>query len=109
MRFRNNEMARNRSRIFGGTSSARQKRGATGRYRMLRKARLGRRNALANSEFKDAANRRTSWPASDLLTRTCESADGALAAAPGCAYRSSFNDDCAETLIRPQQTALVGD
>ncbi len=38
-----------------------------------------------------------------------ESRGNALAGGTGCAYRSCFNDHCAETLFCPQQTALVGD
>src|SRR5689334_19931549 len=49
---------------------------------------------------------------SALLTlgqRTCESSAYGLAHPSGCAYRSCFNDDFAETLVCPQQTPSVGD
>src|SRR5262245_35907082 len=87
-------------------------RGANTRYRVLRKGRFGPATLSLNLSSKMAQIGGLRGPASDPLTiatRTCESGGGALAAAAGCAYRSSFNDDCAETLIRPQQTALVGD
>src|SRR5262245_41960590 len=38
-----------------------------------------------------------------------ESRGNAIAGGTGCAYRSCFNDHCAETLVCPQQTSLVGD
>src|SRR5262245_24387595 len=39
----------------------------------------------------------------------CGSAGNALAAAASSAYRSCFNDYCAETFFCPQQAAFVGD